>query len=368
MGDSIMRMIISAGGTGGHIYPALAIIKKFQEKEKDFEVLYIGTHNRMENKIIPEHNIPYQSLKIYGFDKKKIGRDIMNIGYLINSYNKCVNIIKEFKPDIVVGVGGYVTLPVIMASRKMKVKTVVHEQNSIPGKTNKFLSRGVDKVFTSFKESNKYFTEDVNCVYTGNPSGDNVKNLKPISKESVGLTKNKKLVLVTSGSLGSSTLNTKLIEFLKKSSKEDYEVLFITGERNYDLFTKENKFSSNIKVLPYLDNLAALFKSCDLVISRAGAGTISELMVAKTPSILVPSPYVANNHQYYNAKDLSDSKMAIMMEEASLDGNKLYKRVKELLSENEEYKEIKRNLNNNELFSSSDKIYEEIKELVKNVK
>ncbi|MBE6157010.1 MAG: undecaprenyldiphospho-muramoylpentapeptide beta-N-acetylglucosaminyltransferase [Firmicutes bacterium] len=364
-----MKMIISAGGTGGHIYPALAIIKKFQEKDKNFEVLYIGTHNRMENKIIPEHNIPYQSLKIYGFDKKNIIRDIKNVGYLIKSYYKCIEIIKEFQPDIVVGVGGYVTLPVIMASRKLNIKTVVHEQNSIPGKTNKLLSRGVDKVFTSFKESNKYFDKEVNCVYTGNPCGDNVKNLKPIKKESLGFSKDKKLVLVTSGSLGSSALNDKLIEFLQKSSKEEYEILFITGERNYDAFIKEHKFSSNVKVLPYLDNLAAIFKSCDLVIGRAGAGTISELMMAKTPSILVPSPNVANNHQYYNAKDLSDSKLAIMIEEKNLDGGELFKKVKKLLNvNNKEYQEIKNNLNCVKNFSSSDKIFDEIKGLVKNVK
>jgi len=143
-------MIISAGGTGGHIYPALAIIKKFQEKDKNFEVLYIGTHNRMENKIVPEHNIPYQSLKIYGFSKSDILRDIKNVGYLVSAYSKCLNIMQEFKPDIVVGVGGYVTLPVILAAKKLKIKTVVHEQNSIPGKTNKFISKGVAKVFTSF--------------------------------------------------------------------------------------------------------------------------------------------------------------------------------------------------------------------------
>jgi len=364
-----MKMIISAGGTGGHIYPALAIIKKFQEIDKDFEVLYIGTHNRMENKIIPEYNIPYQSIKIYGFSKSDIKRDIKNIGYLINSYYKCIDIMKEFKPDIVVGVGGYVTLPVILASRKLNIKTVIHEQNSIPGKTNKFLSRGVHKVFISFEESKKYFSKDINVIYTGNPSGDNVKNLKPIKKESLGLTKNKKLVLVTSGSLGSSALNKKLIEFLKKSSKEDYEVLMITGNGNYETFTKENKFSKNIKILPYLDNLAALFKSCDLVIGRAGAGTISELMMAKTPAILVPSPNVANNHQYYNALDLSENQLAIMIEEKDLDGNELYKKVKDLLSDNnKEYKEIVKNLKNRENFSSSDKIYHEIKELVKDVK
>ena len=363
-----MKMIISAGGTGGHIYPALAIVKKFQKEDKDFEVLYIGTHNRMENKIVPEHNIPFQSLKIYGFSKN-IVQDIKKVGYLIKAYYKCIDIIKEFKPDIVVGVGGYVTMPVIMAARKMNVKTVVHEQNSIPGKTNKFLSKGVNKVFTSFEESNKYFDSGVNVVYTGNPSGDNVSNLKPIKKESLGFNKDKKLVLVTSGSLGSSALNDKLVEFLKKSKNEDYEILFITGERNYETFTKNNKFSSNVKVLPYLDNLAALFKSCDLVIGRAGAGTISELIVAKTPSILVPSPNVANNHQYYNAKDLSDSKRAIMIEEKDLDGKMLYIKVKELLSkDNKEYKEILNNLKNTKNFSSSDKIYNEIKELVNDVK
>jgi len=363
-----MKMIISAGGTGGHIYPALAIVRKFQKSDKDFEALYIGTHNRMENKIVPEHNIPYQSLKIYGFSKSNIIRDVKNIGYLIKSYCKCLDIINEFKPDIVVGVGGYVTLPVLMAAKKAKVKTVIHEQNSIPGKTNKFLSKGVDKVFTSFEESNKYFSSEVKCIYTGNPSGDNVKNLKPIKKESLGFSKGKKLVLVTSGSLGSSALNDKLIEFLKRSEKEDFEVLFITGERNYELFSKENKFGKNIKVLPYLNNLAAIFKECDLVIGRAGAGTISELIMARTPSILVPSPNVANNHQYYNAKDLADSKLAIMIEEKNLDGIKLYKKVKELLKDNnKEYNEIAKNLKNTQNFSSSDKIYNEIKELVNDV-
>ena len=296
-----MKMIISAGGTGGHIYPALAIVKKFQSMDKNLEVLYIGTHNRMENKIVPEEGIPYKSIKIYGFSKNII-KDIKNVGYLINSFNECVKIMEEFKPDIVIGVGGYVTFPVIMAARKLKIKCFIHEQNSIPGKTNKFLSRGVNAVFTSFEMSKKYFSKDVNVIYSGNPSGDNVNLLKPITKESLGLSKNKKLVLVTSGSLGSSSLNNKLLEFLKLSQNEDYEILFITGNGNYEELSK-NKFGSNIKILPYLNNLSSLFKNCDLVVSRAGAGTLSELLMSETPSILIPSPHVANNHQYYNAHD-----------------------------------------------------------------
>lgn len=364
-----MRMIISAGGTGGHIYPALAIIDKFQKTDKNFEVLYIGTHNRMENKIIPEHNIPYQSIKIYGFSKSNIGRDIKNVGYLFSAYNKCIKIIKDFKPDIVVGVGGYVTLPVILAAKKCHIKTVIHEQNSIPGKTNKFLSRGVDGVFLSFQESKKYFKKDVNAIYTGNPSGDNVKNLKPMNKESLGFSKDKKLVLVTSGSLGSSALNDKLLEFLKLSEKDNYEILFITGNANYEEFTKNNHFAKNIKVVPYLDNLASLFKSCDLVISRSGAGTISELLMAKTPAILIPSPNVANNHQYYNAKDLNDSNLAIMILENELDSKILHDKVNSLLKENnKEYLKIKNNLNKHKLISSSDEIYKNIKEIINNAK
>lgn len=364
-----MKMIISAGGTGGHIYPALAIIKEFQKRDKDFEVLYIGTHNRMENKIVPEQNIPYESIKIYGFSKNYIGRNFKNLVYITKAYYKCLDIMNEFKPDIVVGVGGYVTMPVIMAAKKLKIKSVIHEQNSIPGKTNKYLSKGVNKVFISFKDSKKHFNKYTTCVYTGNPSGDNVKNLTPMKKDVLGFSKEKKLIVITSGSLGSGGLNQKLIEFLKLSKNDDYEVLFITGHSNYEEFTKTNIFSKNIKVVPYLDNLASLLKSSDLIISRAGAGIISEILVANIPSILIPSPNVANNHQYYNALDLHKEELAIMIEEKDLSGKVLYNEVKELLnSDNKKYNKILSNLKKNKTIDSSKIIYDEIVKLVKNAK
>ncbi len=363
-----MKMIISAGGTGGHIYPALAIISKFQKSEKDFEVLYIGTHNRMENKIVPEKNIPYQAIKIYGFNKRHPFKDIANIKHVIVAYKECRQIIKNFQPDIVVGVGGYVTLPVIMAARAEKKLCVIHEQNSIPGKTNKFLSRGVNAVFTSFKDSNKYFAKEVNCIYTGNPSGDNILNEKPLKKESLGFSKDKKLLLITSGSLGSSGLNEKLNKFLELSEKEDYEVLFITGKENYEETVKNNHFAKNIKVIPYLDNLSSLFSSCDLIIARAGAGTLAEILMAKIPSIIIPSPNVANNHQYYNALSLEKENLAIMIEEKNLDSDELYKRVKELFQNNAEYQKLQKNLSQYKNIKSSDIIYKEIKELIEHVK
>ena len=359
-----MRVIISAGGTGGHIYPALAIIKKIQEKDKNSEILYIGTHNRMESEIIPQNNIPYKAIEIYGLSKN-ILKDFKNVYLLFKSYNKCLKIMAEFKPDIVIGVGGYVTMPVIMAAKKLKIKSVIHEQNLIPGKTNKFLSRGVNEVFISFKESINYFAKSVKCVYTSHPVVDNIKNLKPIKKESLGLTKSKKLLLVTSGSLGSSSMNNKLIDFLKSLSTSSFEVLFITGKSNYQEFTK-NKFSKNIKVIPYLDNLAGILKSCDLVIGRSGAGMVFELLASSTPSILIPSPNVANNHQYYNAKNLADQKLAIMIEEDNLDSLKLTKLVKKLMANSKEYTEMVNNLSKVKVESSSEIIYQEIKELVDN--
>ena len=300
----------------------------------------------MENTIIPEHNIPYQSLKIYGFTKN-IWHDFQNIGLLCKSFNKCLKIMKEFKPDIVIGAGGYVTMPVIMAANRLKIKCVIHEQNSIPGKTNKFLSGGVDIVFTSFKESQNYFKKNVNCIYSGNPAADNVNLLKPI---------------------GSSAMNNKLLEFLKLSEKEDYEIVFLTGKRNYEEFIGNNHFSKNIKIISYLDNLAAFLKNCDLIISRAGAGTIAEICAAKTPAILIPSTNVANNHQYYNAKSLADNKEALMIEEKDLEGAELYKLVKELLNNSNLFQTIKENLNKRVQTFSSEIIYQEILKVIKNVK
>lgn len=144
-----MKVIISAGGTGGHIYPALAIINTLKEKEKNLEILYIGTHNRMEKDIIPKNNIPYESIEIYGFSKNII-RDFKNLFLIQKATNKCLKIMRKFKPDIVIGVGGYVTYPVIKAASKLGIKTIIHEQNSIPGKSNRFLAKKVDKIAVSF--------------------------------------------------------------------------------------------------------------------------------------------------------------------------------------------------------------------------
>ena len=360
-----MKIIVSAGGTGGHIYPALAIIKKFQEKEKNLEVLYIGTHDRMEKDIVPKMGIKYEEIEIYGFSKTKILRDIKDIFLIAKATKKCKKIMAEFKPDVVIGVGGYVTYPVIKAAHKMGIKTFIHEQNSIAGKSNITLAKYVDLVGVSFKNSKDYFKTARKVIYTGNPCGENALDIPRISKKTLGFSESDKLIIVVAGSLGSSTFNEKFKAFLQIVGDEEYKILYVTGKNYYDDFIKDAKFPSNVKVVPYFDNLPGLMKDAYLIISRAGASTISEILALKIPSILIPSPYVANNHQYYNALDLVNMKVAELIEEKNLSSDLLQVEINELVNNKKKYQELKNNLDKLSTKEASTIIYESIKELIK---
>ncbi len=357
-----MKVIITAGGTGGHIYPALAIINKIKEKEKNVEILYIGTHNRMEKDIVPKEGYEYKALEIYGFSKTEMLRNFKNIRLIQKAKKDAIKIMKDFKPDIVIGVGGYVTYPVLKAAKKLKIRTFIHEQNSIPGKTNKNLGKHVDLIGVSFKETIKYFNKD-KCIYTGNPSSEYAISIKATPKTKYGLDRNKKSIVMVQGSLGSTAINNKLKDFLKSIDKKPYDVLYITGKTTFTEFSK-NKFSKNVKVIDYVPNLASLLKDVDLVISRAGAGTISELTALEKPSILIPSPYVANNHQYYNAKTIADRGGSIMIEERDLNKKVLTENIDKILSDDKNYEKMKNSLKELSVNNSSTIIYEAIKKLI----
>ncbi len=358
-----MRIIVSAGGTGGHIYPALAIIDKLKSKDKNLDVLYIGTHNRMEKDIIPKRNIKYEAIEIYGFSKNVL-KDFKNVFLINKAYNKCLKLMEEFKPDLVLGFGGYVTYPVLKAAKKLKIKTFLHEQNSIVGKTNKMLAKNIDLVAVSFLSTLDKFKGAKKCVYTGNPCGEAALTMKRIKKSELGFLENKKLVIVVAGSLGSSTINAKLKTFLELSKNSDEQILYITGKAYYEDFIKDLNLGSHIKVVPYLDNLAGLMQSADLIITRAGASTMSEILALNLPAIFIPSPYVANNHQYYNAKEIVTHNAGQMILEEELDGVKLHNMVEELLNDKQKYDIIKMNLKNLGKIDSSEAIATEIEELI----
>ena len=358
-----MKVIITAGGTGGHIYPALSIINKIKELEPKSEFIYIGTHNRMEKDIVPKYGYKFIPLEIYGLSKKYMGRNIKNISLIINAYKKCKKIMKDFKPDIVIGVGGYVTFPVILAAHKLGIKTFIHEQNSIPGKSNKLLGTFTDAIGVSFKDSINYFKDKNKVYFTGNPCSENAINNKKISKTNFGVKEKRKCVLIVSGSLGSKTVNDKMISFLKNVSEENYDIIYVTGNSFYDSF-KDIKVSKNVFVVPYIENLSGLIKDVDVIVSRAGASSLSEILALKVPSIIIPSPYVANNHQYYNAKSLSDNGSVVMIEEKDLNADILKESINKCLDK--DYR--KTMINNMEGLSvndSSTKIYNIIKDLIK---
>jgi len=358
-----VKVIISAGGTGGHIYPALSIIDKFREKDKDLEVLYLGTHNRMEKELIPSLGIQYEALEIYGIVKNPL-QNIRNLNYVQKAIKKCLKIMTEFKPDIVIGVGGYVTYPVITAAHKLGIKTFLHEQNSIPGKTNRLLGRKVDKVGISFPESKKYFPRD-KVILTGNPCGERALRAELFNKKELGLSLNKKLVVVVAGSMGSATINEKMQNFLLNSENANYEIVYITGKELYDDFVENLILPKNVVIIPYFDNLPSLLKVCDLLITRAGATTISEVIALNLPAIFIPSPYVANNHQYYNALELKNKNAGELIEEKSLSCEKLKMKIETILEDRSRYLEIKHNLEQMDGPNSSELIYKIIKDLIK---
>lgn len=357
-----MRVVISAGGTGGHIYPALAIINKIKEKEPNSEFLYIGTHNRMEKDIVPKYNIPFKSIEIYGFNRKNLLKNFKTIKCLLTAKSKCKKMIKEFNPDIVIGVGGYVTVPVIMAAHSLKIKTFIHEQNSIAGKANLTMSKIVDLIGVSFKSSIKEFPKE-KTIFTGNPCSEDAVKKDAMDKRELGLNKNKKLVLFVMGSLGSSKVNEFLVKTMDLFKNKDYEILYVTGKNDYEEISKK-KFSDNVKVVPYIENMTRIMKNTDLIVTRSGASTLSEIISLNLPSILIPSPYVPNNHQYVNAMDLVNEKSAILIEEKNLDSKKLVEEIDNLLSDDKRLKEMKNNLNKLKVDNSATIIYNNIKKLI----
>lgn len=356
-----MRVIVSAGGTGGHIYPALAIINKIKDMEPNSEFLYIGTHNRMECDIVPKLGINFKSIEIYGINRKKIYKNFKVIKCFLNSIKECKKIIKEFNPDIVIGVGGYVTSPVIYSAKKLGYKTLIHEQNSVPGKSNLFLSKYSDAIAVSFESTLKDFKGNV--IFTGNPCSEDAKKKNPIKKSELNLSDSKKLVLIVMGSLGSSRVNDFLVSTLNLFKNKKYEVLFVTGKGDFEKINK-NKYSSNVFIVPYINELTKVMKKTDLIVSRAGASTLSEIIALQVPSILIPSPYVTNNHQYKNALDLVKRDAAVLIEEKDLKGEILVNNIDLIINDENKIKEMKKNLKEMDIDNSASKIYNVIKKLV----
>lgn len=334
-----MRIIVSAGGTGGHIYPALAIINKLKERNKDLEVLYIGTSDRMEKDIVPATGIKFIGIPMKGLNRKNIFKNIEVLKTYKNAIKKSKEIIKEFKPDVVLGIGGYITAPVIKAAHSLGVKTFIHEQNSIPGFTNKRLKKKANVIGVSIKESEKYF-KGGNVVFTGNPRSEEAVEAIAVDKKKYGLTENKKLVLFVMGSLGSLTITNIMKDIIPSFKDKDYEVLFVTGKNYYESY-KDVTVPKNVKLVPMLTDMLNVLKKTDLIITRAGASTIAEITAIGVPSIMIPSPYVTHNHQEKNADVIEKNGATVVIKEKELTKDKLLTTIDSLISSDERLEKMK---------------------------
>ena len=353
-----MKVIMVAGGTGGHIYPALAIINKIKDNCPEAEFLYIGTVDRMEKDIIPPLGIPYVGIEMKGLNRKKILSNFQVMKMFFNAVRKAKKTIIDFKPDIVIGAGGYITAPVLYAAHKLKVPVLIHEQNSIPGVSNKFIGNFADRICVSLPNSLSMFPKD-KVRHTGNPRSEEILSVKKKSKASLGFHENKRLVVIVMGSLGSITMTKRIQELIPEFRDKAYQVLVITGKKYYDDY-KDIKTGDNVRIVPFMDDLINLLKDTDLIISRAGASTIAEITAIGLPSILVPSPYVTANHQYKNAKELEDNGACKIILEEDFSKDTIIPAIDDIFNDKNKYNKMVEASKKLGIPDSATKIYLEI--------
>lgn len=325
-----MKFLIAAGGTGGHINPGIAIADMLTSRGD--EVKFIGTTGGMEKDLVPKAGFDIEYIHAEGIHR---GFSLKNFSTLINlkkGINECEKIIEREKPNLVIGTGGYVTAPLMIAGLKLKVPTMIHESNALPGKTTIWLSKKVDTIALGFDEAKNKISQAKNAVFTGNPTKMNVILTKEEAKKRLGI--DGKLVLIFGGSQGAKKINDTIIEMINENKKLNYKVIFATGPKNYDeVISKIKVDNKNFQVEKYIYNMGEVMRASDLVICRSGALTVTEIAVVGVSSIMIPFPYAAENHQYFNAKTLEDIGAGIIIEEKNLTKEILTEKIESVIND-----------------------------------
>ncbi|EFM12820.1 UDP-N-acetylglucosamine--N-acetylmuramyl-(pentapeptide) pyrophosphoryl-undecaprenol N-acetylglucosamine transferase [Paenibacillus curdlanolyticus YK9] len=335
-----MRIVLTGGGTGGHIYPAVAIGRQAQEQAPGTELLYIGTTRGLENRIVPKLGIRFEAVEITGFRRKLSLENVKTVVRFLKGVKRAKRLLREFKPDVVVGTGGYVCGPVVYAAAKLGIPTLIHEQNVIPGLTNQFLARYTDSVAVSFPDSERHFAKAKRTFYAGNPCATNVMRAQSDKgSASLGLQAGSRIVLVFGGSRGAKAINEAMLDMAPQLHKlAGVHFVFVPGEVYYeDVKRRAEQLpaykSGQLQVVAYLHNMPDVLAASQLVVSRSGASTIAEMTALGVPSILIPSPNVTNNHQEANARSLVEAGAATMVLERELSGDRLFEAVSSMLND-----------------------------------
>ena len=371
-----MKVLLAGGGTAGHINPAIAIAGYIKEMEPDAEFLFVGNRDGMEQRLVKQAGFPIKSVVITGFKRslspKNMAHNFKTVYYSFESRSKAKKIIKEFDPDICIGTGGYVSGPVILAACNLGYKAVIHEQNAYPGVTNKMLAKSVDRVMLANEDAKSRFSDKAKFVLTGNPIRPAILATKhSAAKERLGLDDSKPIILSFGGSLGAECINKAMAELIARSAKDKkYYHIHAYGQQGTwmpDLLKEKGvdvEHCSNLDIRQYIDNMNECLAACDLVISRAGAITLSEVQAKGRPAVLIPSPFVAENHQYHNAMSMVNKKAAVLIEQKDLTGEKLIETVDSLLTDRSVLEEYRRNAQRMAITDANERIYQTIKEVL----
>ena len=365
-----MKVLLAGGGTAGHINPALAIAGCVKANDPKSEFLFVGTKRGLEHTLVPKAGYDIEYVEVEGLSKKLTYKNFKSLCHMLTAKSKCKKIIKRFKPDIVIGTGGYVCAPAVMAANSMGIPTLIHEQNVFPGSAIKLLSKKSTVTAISFEESRKYFSGAKNIIYTGNPIRPEIFSVdRKSARENMGL-KDERLIVIFGGSLGAAKINSVALSYIKTLEKENKtKIIFATGEKNYDAIkqqlTCENIIiGDNISILPYIHNMDEVLNAADLVVCRSGAITVSELSALGIPAVLVPSPNVTNNHQEYNARALSDNGAAITILEKDFNLNSLKEAINTVLDNDNVYRQMSEKSIKLSSINALDIIYSKMLELV----
>lgn len=371
-----MKVVIAAAGTGGHINPGIAIANKIKQENKNAKIIFIGTLRGLENDLVPRAGYDLERIEAYGISRKISAQNFKNICKTISSFKKAKNLIKKIEPDIVIGTGGYICGPVLLAASKYKIPSLVHESNAYPGVTVKLLSGKVDEVLVGFEDAKKRLPKAKKVVVTGTPTKLKKQNLTQVQKKELkkqlSIKNDLQVVLIYGGSQGARTINNAVLGVIENKLNEDYHIVWAVGQKQYDdikqtLKTKGLNINNikNTSIVPYIYNMEEVMNLADLIVARSGAMTITEVSLLAKPAIFVPYPYATENHQEYNAKVLANVDAARIIIDKELNPDILNKNISEIITNKELQTKMSKNAEKIAIQNVEERIYNEIQSLLK---
>lgn len=338
-----MRIVFTCGGTAGHINPAVGVAGRIRELIPDAEILFVGAEGHMETELVPKEGYPIKTVRIAGFRRgfsaKMLAENMRTAGLVVRSIGEAKRILREFRPDVAVGTGGYVCYPVLRAAASMGIPTAVHESNVIPGLTTRLLERSVSKILVGFEESRSVYKHPERVEVTGTPVRAGFRHTERAeARRALGLPENEQIVLAVFGSLGAGKMNQLMGDVIERMNDDaPFRLVYATGKQYYDevqdMLTRKKLRSPRVDVREYIYDMPKVMCAADVILCRSGASTISELTYLGKPAVIVPSPNVVNDHQTKNARVLAEAGAAVMLPEAGLDSGRLYETITGLLSD-----------------------------------